>query len=93
MTQFALCKAHKWKTARAEWTRSGYPVIDWESFPKRLSDFDEIIRRTIDEGISSRHRDEFDHSMGIRNIRHRLEEQIESSQRAGYYGPRGFEVM
>jgi len=91
--QFALCKAHKQKTARVEWTSSGYPTIDWKLFPERLSDFNEIITKIIDNGIPSRYRNEFDHNIRIQNIHRRLWEQIESPQMAGYYGPRGHEIM
>ncbi|MCJ1463289.1 hypothetical protein MMC07_001895 [Pseudocyphellaria aurata] len=95
--QLRFCKAHRARTADAEWEAKGYPKIDWQHFDQRLArfhgDLDEILRGKK----PSFYRNAFeDHVKSGQNRTLHQTMMSGSSMEGllpGYYGSRGAKLM
>lgn len=89
--QRVFCHAHKVKRAERDWNRKGYPRIDWEGLPARLTRFIEPLQRILLDGRLSYFRSEL-----VKENEDRVEAPawrgLESGI-PGYYGPRGMDIM
>ncbi|KAI9789214.1 MAG: hypothetical protein M1835_001812 [Candelina submexicana] len=75
-------------TARCEWANRGYPVIQWEQLEDRLDSCNETIHCALENDI--RCEDHLEHDS--QSYWQRITQQI-SQASAGYYGPRGVDII
>jgi hypothetical protein len=92
--QIAFCEAHKRKdklvAAKTEWALCGYPRIGWQRLDARLQKFSPALHGILNGAIPSFYRSELESAVARRvNPLFRCMENAT----AGYYGPRGKEVM
>ncbi|KAI9776889.1 MAG: hypothetical protein M1839_009337 [Geoglossum umbratile] len=79
-----FCLFHRCKSAKIEWTRRGYPKIDWEFLPTRFKNFRPALDQVLSKGVQS---DNFPRKPGPS-----ITDQITLAT-AGYYGSRGLDLM
>ena len=92
--QRAFCEAHKLKdklkAAKTEWALRKYPRIDWRKLDARLQKFSPALRAILNGATPSFYRSELESAVARRvNPKFRCMENAT----AGYYGPRGQQVM
>lgn len=92
--QRAFCGAHqltdKLKAAEIEWAQRGYPRIGWRRLDARMRKFAPALRDILNGGRPSFYRTELEAAVASReNPKYRCM----GNATAGYYGPRGQEVM
>lgn len=88
--QIAFCNAHKLKDSETEWARRGYPRIGWRRLSRRLGKFSSALRAILKGDLPSFYRSELESAVAKKEgRRYRC---IENST-AGYYGPRGQQIM
>jgi hypothetical protein len=88
--QIAFCNAHKVKDAKFEWARRGYPRIGWRTLNSRFEKFSSSLRRTLNGDSPSFYRSELESAVARKEcVKYRCMENAT----AGYYGPRGQQIM
>jgi hypothetical protein len=91
-TKRKLCLEHTRRAEQAQAKRLGYPPIDWESLCGRLHAFNRNVAELISAGVQPRYEREYEEYQKIPSGRARTWKQVDS-QSAGYYGPRGTDIM
>jgi hypothetical protein len=88
--QMAFCNDHKLRDAKAEWARRGYPRIGWRRLDSRLKKFSSTLRGILKGESPSFYHTELELAVARREGRkYRCMEYAT----AGYYGPRGQQIM
>jgi hypothetical protein len=77
-----FCEAHRRKDARRAWNRRGYPQIIWEFLEERFAKFHPVLDHVLQNDVQHHNK-----SLKVDVIN-----QI-SLATAGYYGPRGLNLM
>lgn len=77
-----FCQAHRRKDARREWTRRGYPQIIWEFLEERFAKFHPVLDQVLQNDVQYHNK----------NLKADVINQV-SLATAGYYGPRGLNLM
>lgn len=88
--QERFCQSHQRKTAKEEWKERGYPEIDWETLPSKLSKYRKNIQKWIN-GADSHYRQQY----GAKTAagQDRTLRKLTSNLIPGYYGSRGLQVI
>ena len=89
--QIRFCKAHRIRSAEAEWKEKGYPIIDWPSFDKRLTRFHADLDDILENRRESFYRNAYEDRLKSRQ-NEKAEQSVESLE-LGYYGSKGAESM
>lgn len=89
--QIRFCKAHRVRSAEAEWKEKGYPIIDWPGFDKRLTKFHANLDDILENRRSSFYRNAYEERLKSRQ--NETAEQSVESLEMGYYGSKGAESM
>lgn len=89
--QIRFCKAHRIRSAEAEWKEKGYPVIEWPGFDKRLTKFHAHLDDIIENKRESFYRNAFEER--LKNRQNETAEQSVENLELGYYGSKGAESM
>ena len=79
----------KLKATETEWAQRGYPQIDWGRLDSRLQEFSPALRRILN-GSPSFYRSELESAIERKESRRY---RCMENATAGYYGPRGQQVM
>ncbi|KAL6240235.1 hypothetical protein RBB50_012872 [Rhinocladiella similis] len=92
--QKAFCEAHrlqdKLRAAELEWARRGYPRIGWRRLDFRIRSVLPVLRGILDGEISSSYLSQLNSVRGRRAV---LKTSSIGNSKAGYYGPRGSQMM
>jgi hypothetical protein len=78
-----FCLVHTKRSAKIEWRERGYPNINWRSLKSRFRSFHSALNRVISEGVQDNK---------PKKPRLSIANQIPLAT-AGYYGPKGRELM
>lgn len=89
--QIRFCKAHRIRSAEAEWKEKGYPAIDWAGFDKRLNKFHANLDEILDHRRESFYRNAYEERLKSRQ--NETAEQSVENLELGYYGSKGAEFM
>lgn len=96
--QAKFCRSHRRADARLEWSKRGYPNIDWAELPSRITLMHDHILAVIEQRIESIFRRDLEEK--IDSGRHRtLAQSLRSDAAAldalvpGYYGGRGAKII
>lgn len=89
-----ICQDHKELEFREDWTKKGYPDIQWEELPTRIVKHLPQLKDVISEKTESHFRSEFakqlEDTAGLTRNLLRLEHKLPFP---GYYGPRGGAIL
>lgn len=92
--QKAFCEAHKrqdkLRAAELEWARRGYPRIGWRRLDVRIRRVLPVLRGILDGEISSSYLSQLN---SVRGRRAAPKTSNIGNSKAGYYGPRGSQMM
>jgi hypothetical protein len=91
-----FCAKHKRKEAEGIWVERGYPNIDWDGIPDRLSKYHTNIKRILAKPQESHFRREMDKRAkqgNARTLRQQMEKEGFDGVSLGYYGTRGLGLM
>jgi hypothetical protein len=94
--QQAFCMTHKQKEAEVLWTERGYPIVDWDQLPDRISKYQSNVKRLLAKPQESYFRREMEKRERLGNSRTLLQHIDNEGIGAiaiGYYGTRGLQVM
>jgi hypothetical protein len=86
----AFCEAHRQKAAKTEWTRRRYPQIKWGRLDARLQQFSPALRDILNRETWSFYRSEL-RLAAAKGVKRQF--RCMDNATAGYYGPRGKQVM
>jgi uncharacterized protein YegP (UPF0339 family) len=105
----AFCHVHKKKSAQKEYTRRGYPDIDWKALPRRIRRHKTTLSQILNNNRSSIHRDRYEplaltgKAAAVpsrrRDLAEDVQEELESyalDEKAaypGYYGSHGRRII
>lgn len=89
--QIRFCKAHRIRSAEAEWKEKGYPVIDWPGFDKRLTKFHANLDDILENKRVSFYRNAYEER--LKNRQNENAERSVENLELGYYGSKGAESM
>ena len=89
--QIRFCKAHRMRSAEAEWKEKGYPTIDWPGFDKRLSKFHANLDDILENRQESFYRNAYEERLQSRQ--NETAEQSVENLELGYYGSKGAASM
>ncbi|KAI9839339.1 MAG: hypothetical protein M1837_002224 [Sclerophora amabilis] len=94
--QASFCRAHKTESAKTEWSKRKYPVIDWTELPKRFKQFYPHLRDILLGKEKSFYRNVLEANVKTgknRTLQQSLLTQGFTTLTPGYYGSRGAQVM
>ena len=94
--QQKFCHQHKKAEAEAEWTRRGYPTIDWDGLEVRMKHFEGDIVWLMERPQKSWFRSQLEHRVDTgkgRNLVAHLNSTGLEDISVGYYGTRGLRAM
>jgi len=93
-TWMKICRDHKNLELRDEWTKEGYPDIQWEKLPGRIVEHLPRLKKVISKKTKSHFRSEFakqfEETGGLTRNLLRLDHKLPFP---GYYGPRGGAIL
>ena len=90
--QQQFCASHQQDTAEKEWESQGYPVIDWETFDKRVQKHFPALEKLLIPDCASYYRNILDEALKSgksRNFRLSLSGDGLETISCGYYGTKG----
>lgn len=90
--QQQFCASHQQNTAEKEWESQGYPIIDWETFDKRVQKHFSALEKLLIPDCASYYRNILDESLKSgksRNFRLSLSGDGLETISCGYYGTKG----
>jgi hypothetical protein len=85
-----LCRARELEDAKTEWTQRGYPTICWRRLNSRLWGFSSALRDVLGGIVPSFYRTELESAVA-KKVRHKY--RCMENATAGYYGPRGQQIL
>lgn len=90
-------RAHRVRSAEESWRGKGYPVIDWDLFSQRLSQYDAALSSILNGTSSSFYRNAFEDQVN-HGVNRTLQQALMSGSdweglKRGYYGTKGARIM
>lgn len=89
--QVNFCRAHRRETVKHEWSRRGFPSINWEDLDQRLTQFHFRLNQILNSKLRPFYQRKVKNEM--RNNPRRFVGSYSPLHHAGYYGPRGDEML